>query len=378
MKLSFLQPLTEPGPWAGVYLDTSRDIDDPDRAIALRWRHQRDVLRAEGADPDTVAALGDAVGADRELPGRHGQALFATRGHLVLAEPLPEPPERDSARFGSLPDALPLAVQHAPDIAYLAVALTRDDPLLEAIGENRPVHDILLAYEPGRWPMSRVAPGQRTTHLARLEDWQEAARRFAGELADAADRCRAEAVVLRRDAHDAWLSGLLVNRLPRHLQNATVVVEDEQDTDIGADTGRGLIEEHLAGVLHGRLSKGDQRVVDAFLAQRARHRTRSEGVRAVVTALQRGQAQAVLLSLPTRLPERLWTGSEAGRLALSAAELEAYGASAVAEEPAGAVLLSAVLSTGADLVVLPPDEAALADGLGAVLRYHDIADLAAV
>ncbi|EKX65265.1 hypothetical protein PV416_09305 [Streptomyces ipomoeae] len=381
MKLSFLQPLTdEPGPWASVCLDTSRDVDDPDKAIGLRWRHQRETLRAQGADPATVSALEDVAGADRDLPGRHGQALFATHGHVALAEELPDPPVRDTARFGRLPDAMVLARQHAPDIPYVSVALTRDDPLLTAGEENgqSPTDQVLIAYEAGRWPMSRVAPGRRTTHLVQVGEWQHAARRFAQELADLADRHRAEAVVLRRDAGEPWLSGVLVNRLPMHLQNSLTVVEDDQGTDVGGSQGRALIEERVAGVLDGLLSKADERHLDVFLAQRARHRAKSQGARAVVTALQRRQAQAVLLSPPTRLPERLWTGTQPSEIAFSAQELVAFGASTVLEEPADTALLHATLRTGADLVVLPPDETPLADGVGVVLRYHDVEDLAAL
>lgn len=117
MKLSFLQPLFDrPGPWASAYLDTSRDVADPDRVIARRWRHLRDDLTAHGADPATVHALHAAVGMDDDLPGRHGQALFATRGELVLAAELPEPPVHDTADLDDLPDALPLVVQRAPDL----------------------------------------------------------------------------------------------------------------------------------------------------------------------------------------------------------------------------------------------------------------------
>ncbi|WP_037868937.1 hypothetical protein [Streptomyces sp. NRRL S-813] len=379
MKLSFLHPLAnEPGPWASAYLDTSRDIDDPDQAIGLRWRHQRDALRAQGADPATVAALEAVVGTDRDLPGPHGQALFATRGHIALTDELPEPPARDTARYGGLPDAMPLALQHAPDIAYLAVALTRTVQPRSTSQENGqgPVDQVLIAYETGRWPTSRTTPGQRTTHLVPLEEWQHAARRYAAELADLADRNQAETVVLRRDTGDAWLSGVLVNRLPIDLQNSLTVVEDDPDTGIRGDDGRALVEEHVADVLHGRLSKADRRHMDVFHTQRARHPTRSEGTGAVVSALQRGQAQAVLVRPPTALPERLWTATEPNQIALSAAELEVFGAIGLREEPADTALLHAALRTGADLVVLPPDDdTPLADGVGVVLRYRDVADL---
>jgi hypothetical protein len=372
MKLSFLQALTEePGPWAGVYLDTSRDIDDPDRAIALRLRHQRDTLLAQGADHDTVSALEAVAGKDSEVPGRHGQALFATHGRVALAAALPEPPVRDTARFGVLPDAMPLALQWAPDIPYLAVALTRPDRLPDSAEEGGPV---LFAHQLGRWPASRAAPGHRTAYRVPSQEWRHAARRLARELAEVADREHVEAVVLRRDAGDSWASGVLVNRLPVHLQNSLTVVEDDDGADIVDDGGRALIEGHVAAVLHGRLSTADQRHVDVFHTQRARHRTRSEGASAVVAALRRGQAQAVLVSLPVALPERLWISREPVQFALSADELEAFGAHDLLEEPADTVLLNAALRTGADLVVLTSDEdRPPADGLGVVLRYQDVA-----
>lgn len=96
MRLHFLDSLyARPGPYASVYVDTSRDIDDPDKAIELRRRHARSDLIKLGADPATADASADAVGTDTELPGRHGQALFATHGELVLTEELPQPPPVD-------------------------------------------------------------------------------------------------------------------------------------------------------------------------------------------------------------------------------------------------------------------------------------------
>ncbi|NXY99659.1 hypothetical protein HYE82_35880, partial [Streptomyces sp. BR123] len=92
MRLSFLEPLyTESGPFASVYLDTSRDVDQPDRAIALRWRRLREDLTRQGADRALLGVLEDAVGADADVPGTHGQAIFAAHGTLVLDGELPAP-----------------------------------------------------------------------------------------------------------------------------------------------------------------------------------------------------------------------------------------------------------------------------------------------
>ncbi|MGP4043907.1 baeRF2 domain-containing protein [Streptomyces sp. 2A115] len=382
MKLSFLDPLfTEPGPWASVYLDTSRDIDDPDRAIDLRWRHQRDALLAQGADRATVSALAEAVGTDRSLPGPHGQALFAAHGHLALVEELPEPPVRDRGRLDVLPDAAPLAVQRAPDIPYLAVALTRggqwpadegaaDEGVDEGIDDRGPGDHVRVVSATGRWPTGRVSPGRRLSHQVPIDAWQRTAPQVARELADLAERDRAESIVLCRDPDDVWVPGVLVNQLPTRLRSRVTVVDDGCVTGPGGAAGPGVLEEHVGRVLDGCLSAADERLAEDFLAQRARHRRRSEGIDAAVAALQRGQARALLLTRGARLPECLWLGIQPPQIAMSAADLEAFGVTSFREEPADAALLHAVVRTGAELIVLPPDRIPLTDGVGVLLRYR--------
>jgi hypothetical protein len=88
--------------------------------VELRWRRLRAALVSEGADQDSIAAAADAVGSDTDIPGMHGQAVFTAHGRLALLDELPTPPARDTAHFGTLPDTMPLIVQHSPGIPYLA------------------------------------------------------------------------------------------------------------------------------------------------------------------------------------------------------------------------------------------------------------------
>ncbi|GHA77168.1 hypothetical protein GCM10010512_04660 [Streptomyces thermoviolaceus subsp. thermoviolaceus] len=406
MKLSFLEPVTgAPGPWAGVLMDTSRDGEDPDRAIARRWRHLRTTLRTQGADEATLKALDAAVGTDRDIPGRHGQALFATHGHLALTVGLPDPPEHDTARFGALADLLPVALAHAPDIPYLAVVLTRGDPAAAAGTDGRPdgAGEVHVAGEAGRWPAGRLAPGQRLTRRLPVRDWPHEAAQVACDLVDLADGRHAEVVVVCRDDGAPRLADALIDRLPIHLRNSLTLIDcDEHGPDVphvmdagdatgthacgGTDTGdgvaahgcparRALAESHLAQVLDGGLSREDERFVDVFFTQRARHRSRSEGTAAVVRALRRRQAQAVLLSTPLKLPEHLWFDQRSGRIALTGDEAASLGMTDAQPQPAASALLYATVRTGAELVVLPPDETLLTDGVGVVLRYRDVTDM---
>ena len=55
MDLQFLRPLYEGfGGYVSVYLDTSRDAEDPALAVDLRWRAARERLAGAGADGATV------------------------------------------------------------------------------------------------------------------------------------------------------------------------------------------------------------------------------------------------------------------------------------------------------------------------------------
>jgi hypothetical protein len=114
MRLNLLRPLYErPGPWASVYLDTSRDTDGAIRTFEPRWHAARDVLAGVGCDPLTVHALDDAVlDHHPDGPGRHGLALFATAGEVILRQALPAPPA-SIAVYEPLPYAMPMIAQLA-------------------------------------------------------------------------------------------------------------------------------------------------------------------------------------------------------------------------------------------------------------------------
>ncbi|GAA2716860.1 MULTISPECIES: hypothetical protein [Streptomyces] len=364
MKLSFLDRLYEqPGPWASVYLDTSQDIDDPERAIALRWRHLREDLVAGGADSETADALADVLGADREVAGRHGQALFAARGRLVLVEELPEPPQRDVARFGPLPHALPLAVHHAPEIPYAAVALEHLTPEPE---------EVLVEVESGRWPMSRVVPGPAATYRVPAGDWPQQAPDIARHLQELAGSGDAEVIVVRAGATAEWARGVLVGHLPRRVRDHLITVPGvatAQQTPPRPGPGRALLEDELGDLLADRPSTADHRLLDSYRAQHARRPEASDGLTAVTAALQQGRAEALLVNTPVSIPAPVWTGTEPHRISLSPEELRAFGEPTVRQETAEDALLWAAVGTGAELVVVPRDTLPLHDGVGVLLRH---------
>ncbi|MGW7440317.1 baeRF2 domain-containing protein [Streptomyces sp. NPDC054849] len=360
MRLSFLEPLyAEPGPFASVYLDTSRDVAHPERAIALRWRRLREDLSRQGAGRALLNAMEEAVGSDTEVPGTHGQALFAAHGTLVLDGELPRPPEHDWARYGTLPDTMALVTQHVPEIPYLAVIVHYSGlPTAETHGW------VTLEAETGTWPASSVAPGARLHRRVPVATWHRAAGRLGHQLDEIARRAHADAVVV---GGDDWAGNVLVRRLPRSLRDKVVRVGGHTPTD----TGRALLEPQLDTVFRGRMAAHDRELVDVFIGRRALEGPATEGLSTTLAALQRGQVSALLLNRPPASSLRLWAGPRPTQLALTEAELLSFGVRAPCEERADEALVRALVGTGAELVLVPESELELYEGVGALLRYTD-------
>ncbi|GGT46544.1 baeRF2 domain-containing protein [Streptomyces purpureus] len=360
MRLSFLEPLyAESGPFASVYLDTSRDVEHPERAIARRWGRLRESLSRQGADRALLNVLEEVVGADSEVPGMHGQAIFAAHGTLLLDGELPRPPEHDSARYSTLPDAMPLVTQHVPEIPYLAVVVHYSGlPTAETHGW------VTLEAETGTWPASTVTPGERLHHRVAVATWHRTCLRLGHLLDERARHAHADAVVM---GGDEWACNVLIRRLPQTLRDKVVRVGGRTPTD----TGRALLEPQLDAVFRGHIAAHDRELVDLFISRRALDGPVTEGLAATVAALQRGQVAALLLNRTPRSSLRLWTGSQPTQLALTEAELVSFGVRAPREEPADEALVRALVGTGAELVAVPESGLRLYEGVGAVLRYAD-------
>ncbi|MFF3906380.1 hypothetical protein ACFYZJ_10265 [Streptomyces sp. NPDC001848] len=366
MRLSFLEPLYKrPGPFASVYLDTSRDTarEDPDAAVELRWRHLRDALMSEGADPDSITAVARMVGCDTDVPGAHGQAVFTAHGRLALLDELPVPPARDTAHFGTLPDTMPLIVQRAPAIRYLAIHVRYGGR--HSTGATGTVR---IDAEAGIWPLTKVTPGYRLHEEIPVADWLYAADVIGRELEGHARRVEAEAVVV---AGDVWARGILVNRLPASLRGQVTTVEGAGESQ----PGRALLEHRLESLFSGRMAAHDRALLDAFLAQQARDGAAAEGLSAAVSALQRGRVKALFLNNHPESTLRLWVGPQPRHIALTEQELRSYGVEDVREERADAALTRALVGTRSELVVVPEQQLRLREGVGALLRYADPSSL---
>ncbi len=152
MRLNLLRPLYErPGPWASVYLDTSREAGDTANAVEPRWHAVREELALAGCDPLTVHALEDAVLDQPQRPGRHGVALFATAGEVVMQRALNIPPIKDICAYEPLPHVMPMIAQLVRETERDAhIPAHVDDGLAEVVSylSRGQVNTLLLVDDP--------------------------------------------------------------------------------------------------------------------------------------------------------------------------------------------------------------------------------------
>jgi hypothetical protein len=368
MKLSMLRPLYDrPGPWASLYMDVSHNTEDATPVIELRWRSARETLTGAGCDPDTLDALERAVLSRPPQPGRHGLAAFAAHGEVVLTRPLSAPPRREIAVFGPLPHAMPLVAQLGEEISYVRVVVDHTGADVTAAGPGRLVHDETVEGT-AQFPIRKVNAGgwrHRRQQQAAQESWRRNAGDAAAAVADLAERYDAEIIVV---AGEPRSRPMLVDRLPARWHDRVVVTDAGGRAD-GADPAS--LDDVTIQAVAERAAEHEESMLDRYRTQRGRGAAASDGLPAVVAALQRGQVDAVLLVDDPSSTEELWIGPGPLELSHDPAELRALNVSDPQRVRADAAVIRALACTDATLTLVGPDELPVDGGIAALLRYAD-------
>jgi release factor family 2 len=367
MDLSYLRPLfTAPGPWASVYLDATRAEENADHQVDLRWRALRQDLADQGADDATLDALQDALAGQPYQSGRYGLALFATGGDVALVEPLPAPPATEQAAWGPLPHAMPLVAQRGEDVPYVRVLADRTGADVTGLSVGGAPRRRTVRGS-ASYPLRKVHVGgwsHRRYQQAAEETWKRNAGDVAGAVTELAKAVGAEVIVIGGDVRSA---PLIAERLPRRWRDR-VIVTDAGSRQAGDEEGLDdLTVQSIADVA----DRHARDAIEKYNMQRGEG-SGSAGLADVVTRLQRGQADTVLLVNDASSTDKLWIGPDDPSLvSVDADMLRESGVDDPQRVRADAALLRAIVGTDADLVLVQPGEVALEHGIGAVLRYAD-------
>lgn len=367
MDLAFLNPLYEhPGPWASVYVDTSRHTEDTPHERHLTARALSRELAGQGADEATCGAVREALEELEHSSEPHGRAIFARAGEVVLDPPLARAPLRDSAHWAPLPHTAPL------------LELAGEDPVCVVAYVDRRGAAFELRTALGRQDVGTVTGRQHPIHRTSTVDWSE--RHFqlkventwehnAAEIADALTVCqeetRADLLILvgddreRRAVHE---------RLPRRLHD--LVVEAPHGT------GSRLLDEDVERLREEHVRQRTVREVERFLAAREPgdegRAGAVEGVPALIEAAREHRIYELLIRPDGPDAHRsVWIGEAPDQLAVRRTDLKILGEQHSWPARADDALIRCAVATGAEaLSVTPaPEEHTPAGGLGALLRW---------
>ncbi|MFE1858536.1 baeRF2 domain-containing protein [Streptomyces anandii] len=388
MDLAFLNPLYEhPGPWASVYVDTSRRTEDTAHELHLTAQAMGRELSRQGADEPTCRAVEAAIEDLRHSPDPHGRALFARGGTVVLDPQLARPPQGGSwAEWAPLPRVAPL------------LELAGEDPVAIVAYVDRKGADFELRSALGREKAGTVVGRQWPVHRTSSVDWSE--RHFqlkventwehnAAEIADALSVCQEESgadllimVGDDRERHE------VCDRLPKRLRNR--VAESSHGS------GSRLLDEDVERIRDEHVRQRVAAELDRFRAARTPddegRAGAVEGVPALVEAAREHRLEELLITPDGPENHReVWIGEDPDQVAVRRTELKILGEqhswSARADD---ALIRSAVTTDATALSLAPatdpgepgepgvPGQAGRADrsgedtptgGLGAVLRW---------
>ncbi len=363
------------GPFATAYLDTSRDAENADHEIELRWRELAGRLSDAGADRGTLDAMAAVAGAHRERGGRRGQALVGAGGAVLADLSLPRPPRRDLARWSPLPHLMPYFAQLDPAVPYVLVVTDRTGADLYwadsgAAAQHSGADHRGVDAEHGPVHKTSTADWSERHFQQRVDNaWAANARDVADAVAGCVARVDAELVVL---AGDVRARALVAESLPAAVAKH-VAVEQVEPGARGAGASDDALDDAVRDALHRQEWRRRRLLLEQLREQLARDGVAVQGIEPVVEALQRAQAETVVISDDPTSTAHAWIGPEPLQLATRREELDDAGVDAIGEDRLDAALVRAVAGSGAELVVTPNAHHYLCEGIAALLRYRDAA-----
>ncbi|MDN3293907.1 Vms1/Ankzf1 family peptidyl-tRNA hydrolase [Streptomyces ficellus] len=373
MQLAFLTSLFDrPGPWASVYLDTSRIDESTQERLELQARDACRSLAAQGCDPATERAVYEALTDWPRPPGEVGRAVFATHGEVVLDPPLTRRPLAPSdVTWAALPRLSPLLDLAAQEPVCLVAYIDRTGADLEL---RSPLGGSPAGHVEGRdWPLHRTASAdwsERHFQLSVENTWDENAARIAEALAECEEETKADLIVLAGDVRERHS---VHERLPAEVR--PLAVESEHGGR-AAGSGVRLLDEDVEAARQEHLRRITEQEVERFRAARSgaegRPPAAAEGVPALVEAAREHRIAELLIRPEGPDAHRqVWVGADPDQIAVRRSETYYLGEREPLPARADDALLRSAVMTGAEVVRVRPDiaEDVPVGGLGALLRW---------
>jgi hypothetical protein len=348
---------------ASVHLDTSRDAEDADKKIELRWRALRRLLEEDGADRPTLDAIETAIGDSPHVVGPQGEALFARGGDLLGMHIMSRPPSRDHAAWLPVPDPLDLVVDRDHQLSYVTVAIDREGADIDAYAAYS--HDPVAeeSVDGGTLHISKVragGPSQKHYHRRSENLWNDNAAQVAVDVQGAVAEVDPAVIFVGGDAR---ATGMLRTHLERMSLGSLVEVVSGGRADDGAAQSLRVAVDRARDVA---MIASHDAVLRSFAA-RVPQGSAVEGPQATMRALSEGMVETLLLGAEREGEPDLWASASAPLLIIEDRAGLPEPESGF-KAPASALMLrSAVLSDATFTELL--EHGTATDGTGATLRY---------
>lgn len=356
-----------PGPVLTAYLNPAPPgpgADDTD----LRLRAQLHGLRAAGAAPDALRALGSVLGT--LLPGQPPAAAFVGADGQTRMFRLPGAEVADQAHCSAVPHVLPLLHwrQRHPAFATVMLDRTGAELVVQPAGTARPVRaeiagpdDVIERNAPGGWSQPR--------YQNRAEDsWQHNAGRAAEVVAGALADAQADLLVVGGDVRaEQYFLDQLPARVRAEVTIKTIPGGRSPDgsQDRRADEVGAAVREYVDEESQRSLARVQDRSGPGGLGV--------QGLAPTIHALSRAQVEMLVLASdapgPESAPATAWFGPQP-------TDISEHRSGVLVPDgrpsrgPAEEVLARSAVLTGADIRILPGDlDEAPPHGVGALCRF---------
>ncbi|MFI6765265.1 hypothetical protein [Streptomyces sp. NPDC050355] len=380
MELGFLKPLFERlGPWASVYIDTTRATEDAPRQQKLRERVVASLLIDAGADPYTCRAVVDRLAHEPSSGAPPGRAVFAGGAEVVLDIPLSVTPVRIEATWSLLPHIAPLPglIGEEPPCLVAYIDRTGADLELRDAQRSRAVTTAEGREWRGRGHRSIPTDRYEWHYQNKVENSRnETADIIAAELARQWPQTGARLLVLTGDARERRA---VYNRLPERIRAATVEAENGSRS---AGASKSVLDRQIAQARTAYAQARLEEALGRFRAGRGRPGEHgaggadsnpgdaAEGVPAVVDAARSHQMHTLLLGQDASDAGRdVWIGPGADQVAVRRGQAQSMGVGKPERARADDALLRSAAAADAEVLLVPEGVAGPAGGLGAVLRW---------
>lgn len=362
ISLGFLEPvLSASGPFATVFMDAGRAVEQADTAIERRWRALRDGLLHHGAPEAVAEALDQVMGVKSDLPGDQMQFAIANADAVLLDDRVPTPPVPDLAAWSPLPEIMPLLRLLPTQTPYLTVRIDRKQAQIRTYGPGGETGETVTGSD---FPITKVHAGgwSEARYQRSAEDtWEHNAREVAEHVETQTSRHAPRVIVVSGDVHAR-------TALKDALSDGTRPLVHEIDSEIDADQLHERALDHVRSMDRA----ADTELMGTFEQERASGRRAVAGLAATAQRLWQGQVETLVLVDYPEARTRLWAGPGPGQLAVTADDIRQAGEEPV-EVRADTALIRAAAATGANLLIVDRIEQeppiTVDDGVGAILRY---------